>query len=299
MKLSNWHWAVLVFFANLVVMWLFGPSRPTTVRAADPPHHHPRPVLTLGGLTNYIPFWTRDDRLGNSVIYQNGSDVGIGTTSPGATLEVNGSAKFDGNLNFAGGLTGIVPIANGGTGISSAPTEAGQYLRSDGAGSWSINTIQAGDAPSSNGLLSATIPLLLVAVPCPPSNCGTGTAKLTFFPISTPTGWTVSGDQETLTAGGTGIGIGALTVIANTQSAVVQTVLTVQVYDNGVPVPGAMLSFATANLVNQTASVSFILPVTSGDAFTVLAACGPSTAGPLCVIDPTVQQSTLTMALLK
>src|SRR5579863_5401355 len=106
-------------------------------------------------MPNAIPLWTRDFILGNSVIYQNGGNVGIGTTAPGATLEVQGTAKFDGNVNFAGGLsvpasglTGIVQIANGGTGISTAPSADGQYLRGNADGTWSVSTIQPADIPS-------------------------------------------------------------------------------------------------------------------------------------------------------
>jgi len=43
------------------------------------------------GTANYIPIWTSSNSLGNSVIYQSGSSIGIGTTSPAATLDVNGN----------------------------------------------------------------------------------------------------------------------------------------------------------------------------------------------------------------
>ena len=53
---------------------------------------------SLGGLVNgsgtsgYIPMWNSSNTLNNSVIYQNGTNIGIGTTSPGSTLQVQGSA---------------------------------------------------------------------------------------------------------------------------------------------------------------------------------------------------------------
>ena len=40
------------------------------------------------GTTNYITKWTSGSAVGNSVMYDNGTNVGIGTTSPGATLTV-------------------------------------------------------------------------------------------------------------------------------------------------------------------------------------------------------------------
>jgi len=42
--------------------------------------------VTGSGTKNYIPIWTSGTALGNSVIYQNGSNVGIGTKAPAATL---------------------------------------------------------------------------------------------------------------------------------------------------------------------------------------------------------------------
>ncbi|NIO07769.1 MAG: hypothetical protein GTO40_07075, partial [Deltaproteobacteria bacterium] len=41
------------------------------------------------GTTNYVPKFTASTTLGNSAIYQSGSSVGIGTTSPSGDLEIN------------------------------------------------------------------------------------------------------------------------------------------------------------------------------------------------------------------
>ena len=46
------------------------------------------------GTTGYIPQWSSQSALNNSVIYQLGSNVGIGTTTPTAKLEVAGSANI-------------------------------------------------------------------------------------------------------------------------------------------------------------------------------------------------------------
>jgi len=46
-----------------------------------------------GGTTNYIPVWTSNTNLGNSTIYQSGSNIGIGTTTPTSTLTVAGSVS--------------------------------------------------------------------------------------------------------------------------------------------------------------------------------------------------------------
>ena len=48
---------------------------------------------TGSGSANYIPLWTSTTALGNSPIAVSGSNVGIGTTAPGVTLDVNGSLR--------------------------------------------------------------------------------------------------------------------------------------------------------------------------------------------------------------
>jgi len=52
----------------------------------------PAGSITGSGTTNYITKWTGSTALGNSVIYDNGTYVGIGTTSPSALFEVVTSA---------------------------------------------------------------------------------------------------------------------------------------------------------------------------------------------------------------
>ncbi len=87
---------------------------------------------------------------------------GGGTTSLGSggvTLSNTGilSLAATGPLSVSGGqaalvaLSGTVPIANGGTGITAAPTASGQYLRSSGSGAWAVGTISAGDLPAEGG----------------------------------------------------------------------------------------------------------------------------------------------------
>lgn len=44
-----------------------------------------------GGTVNYIPIWNAATSISSSVLYQSASNVGIGTTAPGAKLDVSGS----------------------------------------------------------------------------------------------------------------------------------------------------------------------------------------------------------------
>jgi hypothetical protein len=57
-------------------------------------------VTTLGGTTNSIPLFSGKKTIANSVIFQNGSNVGIGTTAPTSPLTVNGTIQ-----SMAGGFT--------------------------------------------------------------------------------------------------------------------------------------------------------------------------------------------------
>ena len=63
--------------------------------------------VTGSGSSNYIPKWTGAHTLGNSIIYDNGN-VGIGTTSPSAKLDVAGTSEFNGNMSLTNhDITGV------------------------------------------------------------------------------------------------------------------------------------------------------------------------------------------------
>ena len=53
-------------------------------------------ALISGSTAGYVPFWTQYNQLLNSNIVYNGANVGIGTTAPGATLQVG---HFNGTTN--------------------------------------------------------------------------------------------------------------------------------------------------------------------------------------------------------
>ena len=52
------------------------------------------------GTTNYIPKFTDPDTLGNSVIYENNGQIGIGTINPAAKLTINGAILRDGSTMY-------------------------------------------------------------------------------------------------------------------------------------------------------------------------------------------------------
>tara|TARA_R110000868_G_scaffold3103_2_gene20699 strand:- start:9898 stop:11313 length:1416 start_codon:yes stop_codon:yes gene_type:complete len=66
-------------------------------------------AITGTGTTNYLPKFTGASALGNSLLFDNGTNVGIGTATPAYLLDVNGTARVSGILSATAGLnnTGV------------------------------------------------------------------------------------------------------------------------------------------------------------------------------------------------
>jgi hypothetical protein len=85
------------------------------------------------GLANYVPKFTDDTTLGNSAIYDSGGSVGIGTVSPGATLDVAGNIRFGSGNKVTFNMSSI----------GSNPTCSGdQFMRK-----WNATTCTTGGSP--------------------------------------------------------------------------------------------------------------------------------------------------------
>lgn len=70
----------------------------------------------LGGAASYIPLWNTATSLSSSVMYQSSGNVGIGTTSPNAKLDVSGSAIISGSLTVNPGAGNELLVSS--TGLS-------------------------------------------------------------------------------------------------------------------------------------------------------------------------------------
>ena len=101
------------------------------------------PTVTGSGTANTVPLWTTADTLGNSVITQAGTDIGINETTPGATLDVGGTATIRGALT-------VDPI---GLATTSA-AENSQHLNLT-ASAWSTATNSA--SPQTFDWVAATV----------------------------------------------------------------------------------------------------------------------------------------------
>jgi hypothetical protein len=76
----------------------------------------------LSGTTNYVAKFTSSTGIGNSQIFDNGTNIGIGTTSPGSTLDVNGNFRIGSGTVSAPGIS------------FRSSTNSGFYLTDDGFG---------------------------------------------------------------------------------------------------------------------------------------------------------------------
>jgi hypothetical protein len=71
-------------------------------------------AVSGSGTTNFLPIWKTSTSLSNSTLFETGGKVGIGTTTPAVTLDINGSAAVRGNQNVTGNLgIGTTPPATG------------------------------------------------------------------------------------------------------------------------------------------------------------------------------------------
>jgi hypothetical protein len=73
-----------------------------------------RSAFTGTGTTNYIPLWLSKTKLGSSVLFQNATtgNVGVGTTTPAATLDVNGAINTATSYNLGGTAFAYGSFAN-------------------------------------------------------------------------------------------------------------------------------------------------------------------------------------------
>jgi hypothetical protein len=82
------------------------------------------PAATVGGTgtTNFLPLWTNSTTLGNSALFQTGGKVGIGTTTPAATLDVKGAATVRGTL--------LLPALGAATAVKGSNSNPGSFQAS-------------------------------------------------------------------------------------------------------------------------------------------------------------------------
>ena len=98
-------------------------------------------VTSVQPTSNYLSKFTGNSTIANSLVYDNGTNVGIGTTSPVYKLHVNGNGYFNSTLvvNADLSLTGggdVLIYDSDGTGFFASYMDSGvAYMRVDDGGS--------------------------------------------------------------------------------------------------------------------------------------------------------------------
>jgi trimeric autotransporter adhesin len=62
----------------------------------------PATSVSGSGKTDFIPMWVNSSTLGDSVMFQKSGQVGVGTTAPGAKLDVDGAVNASTSFNLGG-----------------------------------------------------------------------------------------------------------------------------------------------------------------------------------------------------
>jgi endosialidase-like protein len=112
----------------------------STATPAAPSTQVPLPASVTGaGTADYVPLWTSTSALGNSVLFQSGTGstakLGIGTTTPAATLDIKGTEVVRGSLSLPA--------------VSTATASAG-------SNSQPLNVVGSSYSSSSNAAVSQT-----------------------------------------------------------------------------------------------------------------------------------------------
>jgi hypothetical protein len=74
-------------------------SAPAT-SAAEPADASPSTDVTGAGVADFIPLWTTTSNIADSVLFQLGTKIGIGTSTPATTLDVKGGSTIRGTLSL-------------------------------------------------------------------------------------------------------------------------------------------------------------------------------------------------------
>jgi hypothetical protein len=111
------------------------------------------PTVHGNGTIGYVPLWTAKNIIDKSSLFQSGVNLGIGTTTPGALLEVNGSSNFRSTLTlFPNGAAPALTLS--GTALSVANNGIITFVSGQtfpGGGGGTITGVTAGTALTGGG----------------------------------------------------------------------------------------------------------------------------------------------------
>jgi hypothetical protein len=114
-------------------------------------------ALTGSGKKDYVPLWLSGTKLGNSHIFQTPTgNVGIGTITPAAKLDVNGVINTATSFNLGGSpfAFGSFSNLNAFVGFSGNTTMTGEANTASGLGALQFNTTGQGNTATGTGALN-------------------------------------------------------------------------------------------------------------------------------------------------
>ena len=140
---------------------------PGAKASASAPGTVPPAGVSGKGTRNFVPLWTGATTLGNSTIFETGGNVGIGTKTPKAIVDVAGKAALGMQVTVPGSAAAINGIATdpkaGTTGVygqSSSPIGNGVFglnnATSSGAGVIGVASATSGSSSGVSGSSAST-----------------------------------------------------------------------------------------------------------------------------------------------
>lgn len=165
--------------------------------------------LTAGSeTTNYIPKWANNTGdFGNSVMYQSGGNIGIGTTTPREQLELTSNIR----LPVTTAATGIIYKGDAWFSHTFAGLQGNNTFLGNYAGNFTMGGVNAWDGTANTGIGARTLLSLTTGL----ENTAVGAQALTFNTIGTDN--IAVGDQALYknTGGGANVSIGHLALYEN------------------------------------------------------------------------------------
>jgi hypothetical protein len=229
------------------------------------------PAVTGTGTTDFIPLWTNSTgALGSSVLFQSGtgstSKIGINSTTPASTLDVNGAATVRGTLALP--ATGPATTA-GGKNSQPATLTASAYNSSTKAAVTQNFRWQAEPAGNNTATPSGTLNLLYSSGTAAPAETG---LKIT------PKGLLTFASGQTFPGTGEGTITGVTAGTALTGGGTSGTV-TLNLNTTQVPLLVANNNFTGNNLFTPSAAADAIDAYTAGPGKTALVGIENATSG--------------------
>ncbi|WP_263350385.1 autotransporter outer membrane beta-barrel domain-containing protein [Acidicapsa acidisoli] len=96
------------------------------------------------GMNDFIPIWTGDDSLGDSILFQTLDNVGAGTRTPGAKLDAVSSGIAVRGTSSGAGQSGVVGVSNATTGYGSGVSGTSASVNGAGVAGYATATSNNG-----------------------------------------------------------------------------------------------------------------------------------------------------------